>query len=169
MPDLNTSATEFNLATLSPVPLCGVNSCTGMPIRLNSWNSGVPLDFFSTTNESGSHSLYSRMHKSFNSGNSTRTLIAFSSIKCAAPWVNSSSSNTPHVNRAEKSARLFCSAAASSVMMMYSQSGGSSLSHSFHHSRLTMAPSSDVGFCWYCAFHWYAGIDARVRCRAFKS
>ena len=81
----------------------------------------------------------------------------------------SSLKNTPHVVSAVKSARLWLSAAASSVMMMYSHRGGSSFVHSFHHSRLTTLASSDVGFCWYWAFHWNTGIDAFVLYSASRS
>ena len=43
---------------------------------------------------------------------------------------------------------------------MYEHAGGSSFSQIFHHSRLIIAPSSAVGFCMYCAFHFATGIDA---------
>ena len=81
----------------------------------------------------------------------------------------SSLRNTPHVVSAVKSALLCFSAAASSVIIMYSQSGADSESHIFHHSRFTIAASSAVGCCWYCAFHWNTGIDALVRSSASKS
>ena len=166
------SATEFNRANLSPLPLCGVYSPTGMPVRRNSWYSAVPDDFFSTMNESGSHSRYSSVASSLSSGNSTRFLMLLSRMMLyvLAPGPSRSSlKNTPHVVSAVKSARLWVSAAASSVMITYSHLGGSSFSQMFHHSRLTTEASSDVGFCWYCAFHWNTGIDALVRSSAVMS
>ena len=58
LPLANISDTAFNLAILS-LPRVGVNSCTGIPIALNSEMSGAPEAFASTISASGSHSLYS--------------------------------------------------------------------------------------------------------------
>src|SRR5210317_1654488 len=44
--------------------------------------------------------------------------------------------------------------------MIASQAGGASFGHSFHHSRLISAPSSEVGSCWYCADHFEMGSSA---------
>ena len=82
---------------------------------------------------------------------------------------SSSLKNTPHVVSDVKSARLWASAAASRDIMTYSTLGGSSSGHSLHQSRLMIAASSPVGFCWYCAFHWNTGMDAFVRSSACRS
>src|SRR5210317_78894 len=45
--------------------------------------------------------------------------------------------------------------------------GGMSPSQSCHHSLLINAPSSPVGFCIYCAFHFDNGIEALTASRSF--
>ena len=115
-------------------------------------------------NASGSQSRYSLYASCLSSGNSKRSFIELSRI--ISYRFSFSLKKTPHVVKAVKSALLFFSAAASSVIIMYSQLGGDSSAHSFHHSRLTIAASSAVGFCWYCAFHWNNGIEALVWLRA---
>jgi len=52
---------------------------------------------------------------------------------------------------------LFFSKAVSQDWMMYSQSGGRLSSQIIQCSLLTIAPSSDVGFCWYWASHLETG------------
>ena len=54
-PEANMSDTAFSRDILS-CPREGVNSWTGMPIRLNSYISGAPDAFFSIITPSGSHS-----------------------------------------------------------------------------------------------------------------
>jgi hypothetical protein len=60
--------------------------------------------------------------------------------------------NTPQVWHTEKLERVVALNAVSQDWMMYSHSGRVGRVQRFHHSRLTMAPSSPVGFCMYWAF-----------------
>ena len=171
IPSLTISITAFRRAYLLfgllIVPRCGVYSPTGTPIRRSSWYSAVPLDFFSTRQLSGCHSLYSSSTFTFSSGNSSRSRTELSRMMLFIAV--SSFQNTPHVVIEVKSERLLSSAAASIACIIYSQGGGSSSSHCCHHSRLQIELESPVGFCWYCAFHWYAGIVERVRRSASRS
>src|SRR6056297_2920992 len=45
---------------------------------------------------------------------------------------------------------------------MYLTGGILSFSHSFHHSRFTIADSADVGCCCHCADHLLTGSDALI-------
>ena len=50
--------------------------------------------------------------------------------------------------------------------MVNSQLGGSSPSHIFHHSRFISAPSSETGFCKYCAFQYLTSSAAFFACNS---
>src|SRR5512137_591849 len=52
--------------------------------------------------------------------------------------------------------------------MMNSHGGACLPSHIFHHSRLTSAPSSPVGFCWYWAFHFDGGNSSFSASNSFN-
>ena len=163
-PEANMSVTAFKRAILS-CPLPGLKSCTNMPERRISSISGWPLALASTITLSGCHSTYCSWAIALSSGNSYLPLTLLSRITF---WVLSSSLNqTPHVWQTEKSERSLVVSAVSKACTMNSTLGGLSPFHHLIQSRLTIAASAAVGFCWYWAYHCHMMwcIDARVCCR----